>query len=195
MAARFFAVVPGLVVGAFLSGCAVTAVERPRFAAASLGGGAQLRYSAGIASTAGAEAVTGRVLSRAEVATLAPHAVLGDAAYAEVNSNWLPRFYEQFREELYGNGILKWDARFTCRHFASYYAALAQARYYRESFHEFQPANSLAIGTFWYTRGDGEGHAIVVALTERGRLFIEPQSGKEVQLTPGEVGGAFLQTF
>jgi len=79
---------------------------------------------------------TGRVLSRADVLASDPRAVLGDTAYAEVNSKWLPRFYDCFRAELFGNGISKWDARFTCRHFASYYAALAQARFYRETFRD-----------------------------------------------------------
>jgi len=138
---------------------------------------------------------TGRVLSRADVLASDPRAVLGDTAYAEVNSKWLPRFYDCFRAELFGNGISKWDARFTCRHFATYYAALAQARFYLETFHNFEKANALALGTFWYVHPDGSGHAIIIALTERGRVFIEPQTGREVRLTPAEQRSGFLEVF
>ena len=138
---------------------------------------------------------TGRVLSRAEVRAMDPRAVLGDSVYAEVNSKWLAGFYDDFRTELYHNGILKWDARFTCRHFAAYYAALAQARFYRGTFHGTEKANALALGTVWFARSDGSGHALIVAFTERGRVFIEPQTGKEVKLASADQHRAFLEVF
>ena len=137
---------------------------------------------------------TGRVLSRAEVRAMDPRAVLGDSVYAEVNSNWLPSFHDYFCTTLYGDGILEWDAR-SASHFASYYVALAQARFYRKTFYNFEKANAMAIGTVWYASTDGSGHALVVALTERGRIFIEPQSGNEVELTPAEQAGTFLEVF
>lgn len=140
-------------------------------------------------------AATGKLLTKDVVLAQVPHAYLGDPAYAEVNSGWLPVFYEKYREELFRSGIMHWDARFTCKHFAGYYAAMAQADYYYATFHTYTAANSLAIGTFWYIRADGRGHAIIVALTERGRLFIEPQTGKEVALTPTELSHSFLKIF
>lgn len=138
---------------------------------------------------------TGRVLTRAEVRAKDPKAVLGDRAYAEVNSKWLSAFYDDFRAGLCSNGILKWDARFTCRHFAAYYAALAQTRFYRGSYRGTEKANALALGTVWYTRSDGSGHALIVAFTERGRIFVEPQTGKEVMLASAEQHRAFLEVL
>ena len=176
------------------AGCATNPLETPPVLA---------RYSALSPSAQPGEAmfpsasvspITGRVLTRAEILASAPHAVLGDAAYAEVNSSWLPRFYDFFRATLQGDGILKSDPR-SSDHLATYYAALAQARFYRETFHSFEKAGSLAIGTVWCARPDGSGHTLVVVLTERGRIFIEPQSGGEVRLAPSEQGSTFLEVF
>jgi hypothetical protein len=141
-------------------------------------------------------AATGRVMSRAEVTTVVPRAYLGDQTYAEVNSEWLKEFYPQFRAELFRLGISKWENRYDCNRFAELYTAVAQATFYRQAFHSPIRAQSLALGTYWYIRRDGRGgHALVQVLTERGVIFIEPQTGELVNLTPAESASAYLQVI
>jgi hypothetical protein len=137
---------------------------------------------------------TARVIPAAQVSASLGFAYCGDSAFGEVSSAALPGLYSDFRAEIFRKGVAKWDARFDCNHFASYFVALAQTRFYLESFHARTSAKSLGVGVFWYhsTRGP---HAIVAALTERGLLFIEPQTGAEVALTDTERASAFLVAF
>jgi hypothetical protein len=135
-----------------------------------------------------------RVLAASEVSAALGFAYTGDTGYAQVRSAQLPALYDNFRSEIFRQGVTKWDERFDCNHFAAYYVALAQTRFYIENFHAATRAQSLAVGVFWYhsTRGP---HAIVCALTERGAVFIEPQNGREITLTPAERASAFLVAF
>ena len=56
-------------------------------------------------------------------------------------------------------------------------------------------ANTLAVGEFWYRPRNGPtGHAIVVALTPEGRVFLEPQTGQFVILTENEFAGRVVST-
>lgn len=135
---------------------------------------------------------TAKVYTQAEVVELMPKAICGAAAYAQVNSAWLKWYYDQFRAEIFRQGVTKFDDRFDCNHFASYYVALAQTKFYLANFHSWTKAQSLAVGSYWYVGPKG-GHAIVFALTERGIVFIEPQTGKEVTLTAIDQQNAFLK--
>ncbi len=139
-------------------------------------------------------ASTPRVLSLAEVRAALPGAICGDETFAQVNSAWLRPFYDEFRAEIFDHGVVKWDARFDCNHFAGYYTALAQTKFYLANFHSGTKAQSLAVGVYWYrpAASPTKAHAIVAALTERGLVFIEPQSGAELALTPAERASAFL---
>jgi hypothetical protein len=141
-----------------------------------------------------APSATATVLTVEDVRAELPAAIMGDVAYAQVNSAWLKEFYADFRAEIFRQGVTKWDERFDCNHFAAYYVALAQTRFYLATFHSRTKAQSLAVATYWYTRPTGR-HAIVIALTERGPVFIEPQTGAEVRLTPAEKSTAFPIIF
>lgn len=140
-----------------------------------------------------AKADTGKILNRLDIARQMPIAQMGDANYAQVNSAWLHQFYQDYRNELSRIGIIKWDARFNCRHFASYYAELAQSRFFSQNFQSDTAAHALALGPIWYQKDHGKsGHAIIMALTEKGRIFIEPQTGEEVQLSSTEQASIFF---
>lgn len=120
----------------------------------------------------------------------------GDDVYAEVNSTWLERFYADFQTELARLGVDRWNERFDCNRIVDFYISLAQVRFYREAYRTNTPAKALAIAPYWYRRGDGSGsHAIVQAITERGRLFIDPQTGTEVYPTPQEHATAYFLFF
>ena len=136
-----------------------------------------------------------RVYTKEEIRQRLPAVHLGDETYAEVNSAWLAGWYETFRRELFALGVVRWHERFDCNRFVDAYTSLAQVAFYRATFSQSTRANALALGPFWYRRERGGAHAVVQALTERGVIYIDPQSGREVQLTAGERRSAFLQTF
>lgn len=139
---------------------------------------------------------TGRVYTLPEVRREIPTMYFGDDAYAEVNSEWLRMWYGEYRAQLARLGVIDWDTRFDCNRFVEFYASLAQAYFYREAFHSRTTARALALGPIWYVRENGRSrHALVQALTERGRIFIDPQTGREVELTPTERSSAYLQVF
>lgn len=123
-----------------------------------------------------------------------------DTAYAVVSSAWLPGYYQRFRADLHAKDVVGWEGRFDCNKFAAAFCAGAQLEFYRDNFHARTPAQALAVGEVWYQperpgRGGAAGHAIVAAITERGVLFIEPQSGEEVRLTPGELASITFKRF
>lgn len=138
--------------------------------------------------------MTGRIMSDADLRTLLPGAILGDKSYAEVNSAWLARWYPIFRSRLFKIGLTQWNARFDCNRFADFYANLAQAFFAVEMFHSNTQVDALALGPVWYRRDYNRGaHAVIQAVTERGRIFIDPQTGAEIQLSPAERRSCFVQ--
>lgn len=118
--------------------------------------------------------------------------IRGDIGYAQVRAAALPALYQNFRDELNSRGLVKWDARFDCNHFASLYIALAQTDFAVKAWHSTTSAQSLALAEVWFIRDRGDSHAIVAAATDRGLLFIEPQSGGEIQLSAAERSRIFL---
>lgn len=142
-----------------------------------------------------APSATAVLLTSYDVSSAISGAFTPDVIYSQVNSAWLKDFYPTFRAEIFRQGVVKWDDRFDCNHFASYYVALAQTQFYLAAWRSGTPAQSLAIGQFWYVRKSGIGHALVVALTERGPVFIEPQTGAEVKLTPEERAACLAVIF
>ena len=131
-------------------------------------------------------AMTGRTLDRAAIVRTLPQANLGDVLYAEVNSEWLAKFYRTYRAELSRMGVVKWSDRYDCRRFAGFFTELAQNQFFNQAFQSSIPAHTLALGPVWYQKADGKGHAIVVALTERGVIYLDPQNGQELNLTATE---------
>src|SRR5574343_24812 len=141
---------------------------------------------------------TGKVLTRWQALEAAGNlGTAGDGFYAEVNSAWLKSYYASFRDSLFREGVVKWDEKFDCNHFASFYVALAQLRFFSLNFHSSTAAQSLAVCEFWYKPewAKGQGHAIVAAVTERGMVYVEPQTGTELQLTPNEIASRYLVKF
>jgi hypothetical protein len=132
----------------------------------------------------------------AEVRQLVPRAYVGDVAYAEVNSAWLPVYYTRFRTELSRLGIIHGGERFECNRSAELYTGVAQVLFFQEAFHSDTEARALAVGPFWH-RPDGgtTTHAIVQVLTERGLIFIDSQNGAQLELSAQEIASAFLQVL
>lgn len=126
-----------------------------------------------------------------------PAPILPDVGYAVVNSAALSGYYADYRAELFRQGVVKWEGKFDCNKFASAYAAGAQMRFYRERFHSWAPGQAAAIGEAWYVPGwaRGQAHAVNLALTERGLVWIEPQTGREFTPTGAERASVSLVKF
>ena len=137
---------------------------------------------------------TGLNLPSQSVSLALPGAFLPDVGYSQVNSAWLRRYYDDFRDDLSRRDIPHGNARFDCNKFAAAYAVGAQMRFYRDMFHSWNPAQALAVGEIWYQSARGP-HAINCAFTERGLLFIEPQTGQEVALTLQEKASIYYVRF
>lgn len=119
----------------------------------------------------------------------------GDEYYALVQSSALPGMHEDFKQVLFDQGgIQKWDRKYDCNHFAALYIALAQARWAVAAWQSDSAPQTLALAEFWYLPGGSgtTGHAIVAADTERGLIFIEPQTGQSINLTEAEKRSAYL---
>lgn len=154
----------------------------------------------GCAPQTGEPMSTGRIIAASELPGWK-----GDTAYGEVNSAWLKGFYIRWKADLFKKGVVKWEKRFDCNRFASHYVAEAQIAYYIENFHSFTPGRAAAVGEVWYlvgghraatpSTGPPVAHAIVLAYTERGPVYIEPQTGKEVQLTVAERQSIYFSRF
>jgi hypothetical protein len=144
---------------------------------------------------------TGKTLAQADVIAaaggLSSPTFCGKLQYAEVNSAWLAWAYDDFRAELSAGqfGVVKWDDRAECTFFASSFEVFCQKRYFAQAFHSAIPAPGIAVGTMWFVPGTGQGHAINLVLTETGRRFFEPQTGKFLDLTPAQIASAYYRKF
>lgn len=119
-----------------------------------------------------------------------------DVAYAIVNSKWLEGFYKRWRSDLFDKGVVHWDNRFDCNKFAASYCAAAQIEFYNATFHSRTNAQALAIGEMWYRPDNAKtNHAIVIVISERGIIYIEPQNGKEVKLSNKEKSSIYFKRF
>jgi len=105
--------------------------------------------------------------------------------YQVVNYDSLQFFYNKYKGELSSKGISKWDESFDCNRYSLFYHALAQIVYFQQSGGSRAP--SIAIGELYYFSKRRTGHAINFAVTERGIVFVEPQTGKIVDLNRAEI--------
>lgn len=141
---------------------------------------------------------TGRVLSRTDMLqAISLNTICGSSAYAEVNRDWLVWAYDDFKAELAKGayGVISWTDRSKCTFFTTKFEGYAQGRFFAQAFHSQIAANSIAVGAFWYPVTVGEGHALCVVVTQNGREFFDPQSGRFVELTQAQYGNAFLRKF
>lgn len=126
-----------------------------------------------------------------------PSGFAGDTAYAVVRADALPALYENFSSVLSSQGLVKWDGRYDCNHFAALYVALSQTKFTVAAWHSETKAQTLALCEVWYLQGGqpGKGHAVVGAMTESGMIYIEPQNGQQVALTQSEINSVFLRKW
>lgn len=142
---------------------------------------------------------TGRVLPAGNFQALLNSPDLpADTSYAEINSAALPQFHDWFRAKLWDLGLVKWDPKQDCDDFANLYADFMQLRFYLAQWERgtLPDAQSLAVARWWYRPDDSPyNHAINAVATERGLLFVEPQTGSVITLSPTEIQSCFRRIF
>ena len=125
----------------------------------------------------------GVVKTGIQITGLTQNAYYGDTAYAVVRADAIPGLYEHFRSVLSSEGFVKWDSKVDCNHFASLFVALSQLKFARAAFHSETKAQTLAMAEYWYLLPDGSGHAVVKIDTDQGIKYLEPQTGKFVNVS------------
>lgn len=115
--------------------------------------------------------------------------VVVDQTYAIINSDWLDEFlkFHAFHRKELG---LKWETFWDCDSFARDFANLADLHHGPTS-----GAEAIAIGEVFYKTDEGGYHAINLALTDKGIVFIEPQISEIVELSNAEKMSIFYIRF
>lgn len=123
----------------------------------------------------------GKVYSAQEWAT-----ILGatespvDESYAEVNLDALPEYYSWFVGALGKLGVVKsWASDLDCDNRSWLYCDLAPVYWYLQGWTAGRPdAQSPAFASYLYWLDWSQpGHVIAAVGTQRGLVFIEPQTG------------------
>lgn len=121
----------------------------------------------------------------------------GDQIYGQINSAWLADFHARWKSDLFDKGVVRWEQRFDCNRFAAHFAASAQIEYFTQNFHSWTTGQAAAVGEVWYLVGaqPGRAHAIVLAYTERGPVYFEPQTGAQITLSAAEKASVYYARF
>lgn len=118
-----------------------------------------------------------------------------DASYGKPTEDWLlNKFWPWFRDTRFEANKHKWTPKNDCDNFARRWAMECQDAHADTD----QGDEGLAVGEFCYHASSGavQGpHAIVVAITDQGVIFIEPQTGQRLTLTPNEIISCFRVSF
>jgi hypothetical protein len=134
-------------------------------------------------------------LTQAQLRALLPDRAMVffyDTSYACPTQAWLTeKFYPWFKAQRWGGNWDKWQRKNDCDNFARAYCVFAQDA------HASTPGNdaeALAVGEFCYF-SPGGAHAIICAVTDKGTIYIEPQNGQILNLTPQEIQTCFHASF
>lgn len=104
----------------------------------------------------------------------------GGMNYAVPTTAWLTgSFWDFFKKQLWDFGTETWSVKFECRDFARAYACYAQTCN-ALSGDTPEGADALAVGEIWFhpdSEPPGSDHAICACVTDKGLVYIEPQTG------------------
>lgn len=110
-----------------------------------------------------------------------------DETYARPQKDWLINTFGHWFFSRWG----RYERKNDCDNFARAYCVYAQESHAETD----SDSEACAVGEFCYIREDGVAHAIVLAFTDKGPIFIEPQTTREIILTPKEVLSCFRVSF
>lgn len=108
--------------------------------------------------------------------------------YAEVERKALVGFHADFWWALSKRGLVRHDLRFNC--FAISWAFVTEASHvlWREKWSEDSPVWRPAIFPVSYVKADGNGHCLLLVLTNAGPVWWDAQAGLARPLTKLELG-------
>ena len=125
-----------------------------------------------------------------------------DATYAVPTKRWLLDVYGPFyRKWTFDHDLLNWRDVWDCDDFAALYRILASACHAKTNEGLFKERKQgLAVGEFSYRRIDlknntSVNHALNVALTDEGLVFIEPQTMMEATLSEDDIRSCWFMRF
>jgi hypothetical protein len=121
-----------------------------------------------------------------------PKTTFSDENFNLPKSEWIfDKFYPWFHEELTRYGVSEWNKKFDCDDFAAFFRILAQICHKKSK----GSTDGLAVGEIHYDQENTGPHAINVVLTEKGPIFIEPQTGEQLILTKNEQNSIYRVRF
>ena len=121
--------------------------------------------------------------------------ILADASYGVPTVRWLgEQFWPWYQRQRWNLGLDKWERRNDCDNHARAYAQ------YAADCHALTGSGAgegLAVGEFFYvaTSHVQGPHAINVAFTDEGKVYLEPQTGRRLTLAPSEELSCFHVRF
>lgn len=120
---------------------------------------------------------------------------ISDIDYALPKASWLTStFYDFYKGWRVDHNLNEWTNQNDCDNFASLFYAFSQICHAKSSRSE----QGIAVGEFFYGVGGdrvGKGHAINVAVTDKGIINIEPQTGATMPLNKAEKDSAWFIRF
>ncbi len=121
--------------------------------------------------------------------------IISDSTYAKPTTGWLrDKFWPWFQKQRFDLGLHRWTRKSDCDDWAAGYCYSAKICH---ALSVGDDAEGLAVGEFFYigTSHVQGPHAIVVAFTESGKRYLEPQTGQLLALTPSEESSCFHVRF
>jgi hypothetical protein len=110
--------------------------------------------------------------------------LITDSDYALPTSKFLlGQFYTFYQAWAWENNLSKWKKKWDCDNFSSLYYVFAQICHVTAG---ERPEEGIAVGEMFYLQDKGGGHAVNLAMTEKGIIIIEPQNGTEIKLSDKE---------
>jgi hypothetical protein len=134
-----------------------------------------------------------KVITAEELSALFPWesamklALFPDSNYALPTTAWLlGPFWSWYQGRRFELGLHKWTRANDCDNSARAYCQAAADCHASTMGSSDKAPEGVAVGEYFYTKDSGGGHAIVVAVTEKGIIYIEPQTGVEINLSDME---------
>lgn len=113
--------------------------------------------------------------------------VLADTSYSVIDDTNLSELYNEYKNELFEKGVIRWDKSYDCNRFSQSFVTFLQIKFFANTRVNFNQGQALAVGEVYYTKTGVGRHAINILVTQQGTVFFEPQTGKILKLTQKEI--------
>lgn len=118
--------------------------------------------------------------------------IFSDSEYnLPTNSYVFNKFYPFFQKELFRLKIDGWSQKFDCEDYAKMFKTLMQACHQNSD----GDAEGIAVAEIHYKRDSGDNHAINAIITDKGLIFLEPQTGESLVLSENEEKSIYFVNF